>query len=234
MSSDQSASKPNAQYNVADADSLALRVTAHMRRKMFAQFEQTVRPDARESVLDVGATSDRGYASSNYFEAWYPHKSRITACGIDDARFLEEQYPGMRFVQADGLSLPFEDASFDVVHSSAVVEHVGSHANQRRFIAELHRVARRAVFLTTPNRWFPIEVHTGVPLLHWLPTAAYRALLARTRLRFFADEANLNLLSAGDLLRLCKEAGIPGAQVASVQLLGWPSNLLLTVAKSAA
>jgi hypothetical protein len=234
VSGDHFPPKPNAQYNVAAADSLALRVTAHMRRKMFAKFEQTVRPDARESVLDVGATSDRGYASSNYFEAWYPHKSRITACGIDDAGFLEQQYPGVRFVQADGLNLPFADASFDVVHSSAVIEHVGSRANQRRFIAELHRVSRRAVFLTTPNRWFPIEVHTSVPLLHWLPAATYRALLARTRLRFFADEANLNLLSAGDLLRLCRQAGIPGARVTSVQLLGWPSNLLLTVPRSAA
>jgi hypothetical protein len=25
------------------------------------------------------------------------------------------------------------------------------------------------VFLTTPNRWFPIEVHTRLPLVHWLP-----------------------------------------------------------------
>ena len=27
----------------------------------------------------------------------------------------------------------------------------------------------RRVFLTTPNRWFPIEVHTRLPLVHWLP-----------------------------------------------------------------
>lgn len=234
MSNDHPSRRPNAQYNVAAADSLALRATAHMRRKMFVRFEQTVRPDPRESVLDVGATSDRAYASSNYFEAWYPHKDRITACGIDDAGFLEQLHPGVRFLQADGLNLPFADASFDVVHSSAVIEHVGSSTNQHRFIAELHRVARRAVFLTTPNRWFPIEVHTSVPLLHWLPPATYRALLARTRLRFFADEANLNLLSAGDLLRLCVEAGITGARVDSVRLLGWPSNLLLSVRKLAA
>jgi hypothetical protein len=30
------------------------------------------------------------------------------------------------------------------------------------------RVARRA-FVTTPNRWFPLEVHTRLPLVHWLP-----------------------------------------------------------------
>ena len=32
----------------------------------------------------------------------------------------------MRFVIADGLRLPFRDQTFDVVHSSAVIEHVGS------------------------------------------------------------------------------------------------------------
>ena len=25
------------------------------------------------------------------------------------------------------------------------------------------------MFVTTPNRWFPIEVHTRLPLVHWLP-----------------------------------------------------------------
>ena len=36
---------------------------------------------------------------------------------------------------------------------------------------EAVRVGRR-VFLTTPNRWFPVEVHTRLPLVHWLPSAA--------------------------------------------------------------
>jgi hypothetical protein len=227
-------SKPNAQYNVARADSLAIRVTARMRRKMFDCFQTTIRPLPLESILDVGVTSDRTYVSSNYFEAWYPYKSRITACGLDDAGFLEQEYPGVRFVQANGLHLPFADASFDIVHSSAVIEHVGSNSNQLSLIRELHRVARRAVFLTTPNRWFPVEVHTSVPLLHWLPSSAYRYILSHTRLRFFADEANLNLLSAAELLDLCGRAGIAGARVDSVRLAGWPSNLLLSLQKDSA
>ena len=46
---------------------------------------------------------------------------------------------------------------------------------QRTFVAEALRVGGR-VFLTTPNRWFPIEVHTRLPLVHWLPErTAHRA-----------------------------------------------------------
>jgi hypothetical protein len=28
------------------------------------------------------------------------------------------------------------------------------------------------VFLSTPNRWFPVETHTLLPFVHWLPRPA--------------------------------------------------------------
>ena len=56
-----------------------------------------------------------------------------------------------------------------------MIEHVGGEERQRAFVSEALRVARR-VFVTTPNRWFPLEVHTRLPLVHWLPErAAHRA-----------------------------------------------------------
>ncbi|MGH6981487.1 MAG: methyltransferase domain-containing protein, partial [Stellaceae bacterium] len=122
---------------------------------------------------------------------------------------------------------PFADGAFDHVHASAVIEHVGSRAMQARFLAEAWRVARKGIFLTTPNRWFPVEFHAVVPLLHWLPAAAFRAALRAWGDDFLADEANLNLLSAGDLARLAAGAGIAAARVDGVALLGWPSNLIL-------
>jgi hypothetical protein len=36
----------------------------------------------------------------------------------------------------------------------------------------------------------------------------------------------------GDLVRSAREAGITGANVGSVSLWGWPSNLLLSARKS--
>ena len=50
--------KPNAQYNVAAPDSLAIRVTAKMRREMYDRFVAVARPAAHETILDVGVTSD--------------------------------------------------------------------------------------------------------------------------------------------------------------------------------
>lgn len=220
----------NSQYNVAEANSLSVRVATFQRRRMYQCFLRDTRVASGDTVLDVGATSDQSYSSSNYLEAWYPTKSQITAVGIDDASFLELLYPGLTFVQANGLDLPFRDASYDVVHSSAVLEHVGSFDNQIRFIAECARVARKALFLTTPNRWFPVEFHTVLPLVHWLPKSAFRGLMRRTGRGFFADEANLNLMAANELRKAAKTALDPARfdiEVSSVSLAGWPSNLLL-------
>ena len=84
-----------------------------------------------------------------------------------------------------------------------------------------------AFFLTTPNRWFPVEFHTTIPLLHWLPKKWFRAVLNMMGMSFFANESNLNLLTRKELRSLTKD--IPGfdIRVESVGLLGWPSNLLL-------
>lgn len=224
--------KPNAQYNVAAPDSLANRATGLMRRRMYECFLSTVAPQASETLLDVGVTSDQVHEFSNYLVAWYPHKHNITAAGIDDASFLETRYPGVKFVRADGRALPFESGSFDIVHSSAVIEHVGNRQQQAAFVAELYRVARRAVCFTTPNRWFPVEVHTSVPLLHWLPPPTYRRLLRTIGLPFFADEQNLNLLSSGDLRDICRLLGINGTQIRRMRLGGFTSNLVAFIAKT--
>jgi Methyltransferase domain len=221
--------RPNAQYNVAAADSLPVKVAARQRRKMFARFLADTGAVATDAVLDVGATSDTSYEASNYLEAWYPHKHMVTAVGIDDASFLRAQYPGMRFVQADGLNLPFGDGAFDVVHAAAVIEHVGSFARQCGFLRECSRVARRAVFVTTPNRWFPVEFHTVLPVVHWLPKPMFRGLMRRTRRGFFAEEANLNLMTARELGRAAAAVEGFASQVSFVFLAGWPSNLLLTM-----
>jgi len=194
---------------------------------MFAQFMKEFTPMARDSLLDVGVTSDQSYRSSNYLEAWYPWRERITAVGIDDAAFLETLYPGMTFVRANALDLPFDNGSFDVVHSSAVLEHVGSFQNQARMVAECLRVARRGVCITTPNRWFPIEFHTQLPLAHWLPKPWFRAAARRTRYRFFAEESNLNLTTRAQLRRIMASHGDWHYHFAPTRLGGWTSNLVI-------
>lgn len=223
----------NAQYNVAAPGSVAVRVAGYQRYKMFKAFV-AIGVTASDTILDLGVTSDRSYSHSNYLEEWYPHKSKITAVGIDEgAAFLRETYPGIRYVKADGRSLPFSDEAFDYVHSSAVLEHVGNASQQMAFIAEANRVARKGVFLTTPNRWYPIEFHTVLPIVHWLPPKMFRGILIMMGKAFFASEQNLNLLSARQLRYMANYLGFPdNYQVNGVRLAGFVSNLLFTLQKN--
>lgn len=214
-------------WGAGEPGSWPTRVAKRQRRLMFARFLELLEPSENDTVLDVGVTNDRLHDHSNYFEAWYPYKSQVTASGLEDASFLEKLYPGVRFIQANGLNLPFEDSSFDIVHSSAVIEHVGSFENQTIFLRELLRVARRGIFVTTPNRWFPIEVHTVLPLIHYLPPKQFRSTLRLLGRDFFALEENLNLMSRRTLSDATRLAGIRRFRVETVSLFGCPSNLLL-------
>lgn len=227
---------PNKQYNVAAPDSLPVRLATYQRRRMYDRFLAASRITASDTLLDVGVTSDQSYSSSNYIEAWYPHKAAITAVGIDDAAFLETLYPGLRFLKANGLNLPFRDRAFDFVHASAVIEHVGSFDNQIKFVAECARVCRKGVFITTPNRWFPVEFHTVLPIVHWLPKPAFREMMRRSGREFFAQESNLNLMSPAEVRKAAKQAvaalGEPfDMRLETVPLGGWPSNILLIGAR---
>ena len=138
-----------------------------------------LRPTSDTTILDVGVDEigfgaeggQSGCGTHNAFEELYPWPRRITALGLHEGTSFRRRYPDVAYVQGDGCALPFGDQTFDVVYSNAVIEHVGDVERQRLFVAEALRVGRR-VFLTTPNRWFPIEVHTRLPFVHWLPERA--------------------------------------------------------------
>ena len=171
-------------------DKLALK----KRLQMFDLFLQQFPESACQSILDAGATADQADLSSNFLEKYYPQKQKIIALSNQDADFLEDIYRGLTFKKGDILALPFADDSIDVVFSAAVIEHIGAFAQQKIMLAECLRVAKKGIFITTPNRWHPIEVHTLLPFLHWLPKRIHRKLLKRIGLSFYASEENLNLL----------------------------------------
>ncbi len=151
-------------------------VSLRSRRRKLRLFLDELQPGPDTTVLDIGADEvgfgDEGgeaaCSTHNFLEQLYPWPHRITALGLHDGARFRARHPQIAYVQGDACALPFADHAFDVAFSNAVIEHVGSPERQRQFVAEAVRVARR-VFVTTPNRWFPLEVHTRLPLVHWLP-----------------------------------------------------------------
>ena len=157
-------------------------------------------------MLDVGADElgfgeGDGCGTLNFFEEHYPWPERITALGLHDGAGFRARYPGIRYVQGDACALPFADAEFDIVFSNAVHRARRRRDRQRELVSEAIRVGRR-VFITTPDRRFPIEVHTRLPFVHWLPTPSRTAYIARP--------AGISLRDVNLLSRRSLESLFPG------------------------
>ena len=204
---------------------LRRRVHTTSRARRHRLFMSVSRPRPGDAVLDVGAT-EYGLFGANLLECAYPWPERITAVALEPLDRFRLAFPEVTVVQADGRELPFPDASFDIVYSNAVLEHVGDAEEQRAFLAELARVGRRVLFVTTPDRCFPVDSHTLVPLAHWLPARVRDAVYGRLGVGDYVI-GRLRLVTAGELGRLATLAGWPAPTVVRRRLLGLSSVLVL-------
>jgi ubiquinone/menaquinone biosynthesis C-methylase UbiE len=116
-------------------------------------------------LLEVG-TGSGGIA--HYFATHPTLQCHVTAVDVVDQRLIREGYD---FHLVHDTALPFADASFDVVLSNHVIEHVGERPAQLAHLRELRRVmAPDGVgYLAVPNRWMLIEPHYRLAFLSWLP-----------------------------------------------------------------
>jgi SAM-dependent methyltransferase len=165
---------------------VASQASLRSRERKLRLFLDLFEPGPETTVVDLGVTDAPFGAGStdNFFEALYPWPAQVTGVGPTALERFAAAFPQVTPVQADGRDLPFADGAFDLGFSNAVVEHVaGGREGQARFVHELCRVAAR-VFVTTPNKYFPLEVHTLLPFAHWLPRRLRDPLL---RARGFDD-----------------------------------------------
>jgi hypothetical protein len=174
-----------------------------VRRRIFDRFMRECSPGPDARVADFGVSGHRDHPVHYFFESLYPYRQQVTAIGraAEEAGWFEEAFPGLRFLEADLREIPLPDGYFDYGICNAVVEHGGTRDQQRALVSEVCRVSRCVLF-TTPNKRFPLELHTWLPLLHWLPDTAYRSSLRRLGLDYFAEIENLNLLDAEAFLSL--------------------------------
>lgn len=214
------------------ADSIGFKA----RKRIYKLYLKFFPADPDSDVVDIGVTPDTSYEESNFFERFYPYKDRLFATSIEDASFLEKQYPGMHFVmQTESLHFPFEDNRFKVLFSNAVIEHVGSKTDQQAFLNECVRISDRGFYITTPDRLFPVEVHTCLPLINWLPKSLFRKLLRGTKYDWCSYERNLNLLTTREVRKMmndiCREYESEGKHVKyeihHLFTFGFPSNIII-------
>jgi len=185
-----------------------------------------MRPTPADQILDVGV-SDVINDGANVLERSYPYPNNITACGLGAGVQFKNAFPPIRYAQIEpNARLPFDDGAFDIATSNAVLEHVGSFNNQSLFVHELCRVARR-VFISVPNRFFPVEHHTALPIAHY-QDRVFQIACRMTGKSEWAREDNLILMTRKRLWRLAAPIGKSAAVGYTGLLLGpFSSNLYL-------
>jgi SAM-dependent methyltransferase len=212
-------------YEVAPPRSLGERLAIVARDRIYADFFRICRPGPEETILDLGVSDVTGDAA-NVLERRYPFPERVTAAGIGPGDGFRTAFPRVSYQQiAANQPLPFADGSFAIATSNAVLEHVGSVENQRRFVAELMRVGRRA-FVTVPLRYFPVEHHTSIPLLHWTdPSFALACRLLGKQ--YWSRPETLILMSRRRLRAACPPQARAEIGTTGILLGPFSSNLYL-------
>lgn len=116
-------------------------------------------------MLEIG-TGAGGIA--HYFAVHSTLRCDVTAVDVIDNRQVRDGYA---FSLVQGVELPFATASFDVVITNHVIEHVGDADAQHRHLTEIHRVLKPngVGYLAVPNRWMLTEPHFNLKFLSWWP-----------------------------------------------------------------
>lgn len=201
---------------------IASTISKKSRTKKWLQFLEWAKTTSATTILDIGVNTTEYSENDNLLERLYSYPANITAIGLEtNWSEFRTRYPEVKTQTADGTKLPFSDNNFDITYSNAVIEHVGNQAKQLAFLKEMYRVGKRG-YCTTPNRFFPIEVHTRIPLLHIvLPKKAFD-WIATAIGKGWATGDYMHLLSENELHSLLQEAGLTQYTLLKNRFFGFP------------
>lgn len=158
------------------------RLTGTLRKARVEAFVDRLGLGPNDSVLDLGS-EDGAYLASHY-----PYPQNIVLADVSEAPMKRgvERFGlnGYLLLDPDG-DIPAGDGQFDAVWCNSCIEHVTvprdqlphlsdrgfreeAEAHQRRFAGEIRRVAR-SYFVQTPYLHFPLEAHSWLPGIQYVP-----------------------------------------------------------------
>lgn len=213
-------------------DGIFLRFLKHNREKIHNIFLKKTNYNNKKSLLDVGTSADKNESHNVILQKTKNNKNIYCLSNQKlDIAFLNKYPQIKKSIVGDGRNIKLKSHIFDIVYSSATLEHVGNFKDQIKFIKECLRVSKNFVFITTPNRYYPIDFHTKIPLIHWLPKKIHRKVLNMVGLKFYAKEENLNLLSISDIKKILYKLEINNYQIIKKKFLFFTSNIILVIRK---
>lgn len=145
-------------------------------------------------ILDVGC------GNGKYLDV-RSHDCMVHACDKSPClvRIAKENHKHANIIQADGLSLPYPDSSFDAIISIAVVHHLGE-TDRKKFMKELQRVLKPdgSLLVTVwaisavKHQWIPLDTKHDY-LVPWQNKLnRYYHVFSEEEARGLVDHANVH------------------------------------------
>lgn len=173
------------------------------------------------TVIDLGGT----------VESWLVapvRPSHVTVVNLEPSGVSSDW---ITTIQADACCLPnnLQKATFDLVFSNSLIEHVGGHTRRQQLADTVAGLADRH-WVQTPYRYFPIEPHWLFPFFASLPLAVQGAILERWHVSGWwpADhaEAVANAMSIELLTRTQMKHYFPHSRLVSERFKGLTKSVI--------
>lgn len=201
--------------------------SANARKKRAKLFREKFLIDENTKILDLG--SENGTNIYNVLKETKAKPENVFIADIDknSIEFGRQNY-GFNpiFIDEKLGELNFSDQFFDIVFCSSVIEHttvnkseVWNYRNgkkfkdaawerQKLFAKKIIRLGKQ-YFVQTPCKTFPIESHTWLPLVGYLPREVFLPILKLSN-KFWIKgaEPDFNLLGTEEMKELFPEAKI--------------------------
>ena len=202
------------------------KILYYNRRKILKIFSKFIKIKKNYTLLDVGA-SPIVSMSENMFLKKFRHHKKLSCLSNQDLSPIKKKFNNFSYYLGNAKKMHFCDNKFDIVHSNATIEHVGSDKYQIQFIRECLRVSKNKIFISTPYKYFPIDFHSKIPFLHYFPHSFYSYILKLLGENFFRFKKNLNLISYQKIVFYCKKLKIKNYKIVFHRSLFLKSNLIL-------
>jgi SAM-dependent methyltransferase len=124
-------------------------------------------PGSGLKLLDIGCgTGDITEKMSEMYD--------LETVGVDLNKWFNSNGQAV-FLIADSYKLPFMSKSFDVVTAFSLLEHIEEESRQGLYYEVIKALTDDGVFaIQLPNRYFPIEQHSFLPFVGYLPSRLHK------------------------------------------------------------
>ena len=184
-----------------------------------------------KDVLDIGTTSDNINASSNLIIKNLKNIKNLYSISDQKVNLPHFDKTLQKSITESFSQNEINEFKSDLVISNATIEHVGNKENQKKMIDNMIKFSRKFFIIITPNKFHPLDFHTKIPFIHWLPKIIHKKILKMLNLSFYAKEENLNLLSKSDILNLINKDEME-YEFKFIRLMFFKSNLIFIAKKT--